>query len=939
MKRLLTFLVVAVVMVTCLAVTASAKTDVWDGSIASGFASGTGTETDPYIIDSAEQLAYLADSSFNGSHYEGMYFKLTSDIDLNNIFWTAIGCNYPFKGNFDGDGHEVSGLYINSYDDYQGLFGYTSYATISNVGVVDSYISGGGYVGAIVGFNSHTAIIKCYNESHVSGESYVGGIVGYSNHGDIYTSYNTGDISGENYDIGGIVGSNSYGNVYNSYNVGNVSGYSEIGGIFGYSSGGGVTKSYNAGLINGLDSGAIIGWCSSGSITGCYYLAGSATYAVGAGSGYATELTASQMRDKASFSNFDFDTVWTISSKNNNGYPYLQGGKSAITITAPTKLEYHAGDIVDFAGLTVVEELPDGQINEITDYVLDCDFDVKGKLTAGTHTVTVTYGEESYSFDITVAGHDYKTVVTKATTTKDGKSEEKCSACGDVKSTKTIYKITSIAFKKSSSTYDGSTKKPSVVVKDSKGNTISSSNYTVSYPSGMKSAGTYSVKVTLGGNYSGTKTLTYKINPISISTCKVSFKKAYSTYDGSTKKPSVVVTNANGSALSTASYSVKYPSGMKNAGTYSVKVTLGGNYTGTKTLTYKINPIDISTCKVSFKKAVSIYDGKTKKPSVSVVNANGSTLSTASYSVKYPSGMKNVGTYSVKVTLKGNYTGTKTLTYKITPTEKTSASVLVGDTIKIGAKSNTKITYSTSNSKIATVSSKGTIKGVAAGTATITVKSNGVSQKIKVTVKKPSVNITTSATGLFIGQTMTMKASTYPSGAKVTWSVSNKSIAKITSAGKITGLDEGTVTVTARITYNGKTYKDTHKLKVTVDYPDVEVFMSRQSDYTDFYVVILTNNENSSIKVLDRGYVYVGGESEDIYALYTGGNSYLSSVTVSGDSMETIGIVLDDDLLFLSSNMVWLDIYVEYRGELFLLECRTDYSYLDGCFRITWYYD
>ncbi|MBQ9860566.1 MAG: leucine-rich repeat domain-containing protein [Clostridia bacterium] len=267
-------------------------------------------------------------------------------------------------------------------------------------------------------------------------------------------------------------------------------------------------------------------------------------------------------------------------------------------------------------------------------------------------------------------GHSYKTTTTKATLSASGGVVKKCTVCGNVASNTTIAKVTSIAFKKATTTYDGTTKKPTVVVKDASGKTLKlGTDYTVTYPTGMKKAGTYKVKVTLKGNYSGEKTLTYKINPISVSTCKIAFKKATTTYDGKVKKPTVVVKNANGTTLKLGThYKVVYPTGMKNAGTYKVKVVMLGNYSGTKTLTYKINPISVSTCKIAFKKATTTYNGKVKTPAVVVKNANGTTLKLGThYKVVYPAGMKKVGTYKVKVVMLGNYSGEKTLTYKINP--------------------------------------------------------------------------------------------------------------------------------------------------------------------------------------------------------------------------------------------------------------------------------
>ena len=112
-----------------------------------------------------------------------------------------------------------------------------------------------------------------------------------------------------------------------------------------------------------------------------------------------------------------------------------------------------------------------------------------------------------------VSGHSYKTIKTvKATTSKDGYIRYKCSKCKGFKDT-TIHKIGSVKLNTTKYTYNGYAKKPSVTVKDSKGNTISSKYYTVSYAKGRKTVGRYKVTVKFKTRYSGTKTAYFTIVP------------------------------------------------------------------------------------------------------------------------------------------------------------------------------------------------------------------------------------------------------------------------------------------------------------------------------------------------------------------------------------------------------------------------------------------
>lgn len=86
---------------------------VWDGTSATGFRFGDGTSASPYLITNAKQLSYLAEQVNNGESYDGKYFELISDIDLNNLEWTPIGdYQNPFAGVFNGAGHTIANAKI-----------------------------------------------------------------------------------------------------------------------------------------------------------------------------------------------------------------------------------------------------------------------------------------------------------------------------------------------------------------------------------------------------------------------------------------------------------------------------------------------------------------------------------------------------------------------------------------------------------------------------------------------------------------------------------------------------------------------------------------------------------------------------------------------------------------------------------------------------------
>ena len=141
------------------------------------------------------------------------------------------------------------------------------------------------------------------------------------------------------------------------------------------------------------------------------------------------------------------------------------------------------------------------------------------ELTKGTYyyrikdATGVAYAYGYYDMIVTGHKHSYQTSsVTKATPNRNGRLVRKCSDCGET-TTSTIYRPTSVKLSATTYTYNGNAKRPNVTVTDAKGKTISRSYYNVSYDRDSKSAGRHTVRVTFKGNYSGTLSRSYTINP------------------------------------------------------------------------------------------------------------------------------------------------------------------------------------------------------------------------------------------------------------------------------------------------------------------------------------------------------------------------------------------------------------------------------------------
>ena len=127
-----------------------------------------------------------------------------------------------------------------------------------------------------------------------------------------------------------------------------------------------------------------------------------------------------------------------------------------------------------------------------------------------------------------LAVHKYQTITTKATLTKNGSIVKKCSVCGyiDIEKTTLIHCPYAISIAATTYTYTGKTITPAITVKAVKGKTIKKgTDYTVSYASGRKNVGKYKVTVNFKGNYSGTKTFYFTINPAKTTISKLTAGK------------------------------------------------------------------------------------------------------------------------------------------------------------------------------------------------------------------------------------------------------------------------------------------------------------------------------------------------------------------------------------------------------------------------------
>lgn len=365
MKKLYIILILAMT-----GIMAEAQTSVWNGS-RKLWTRGEGTESNPYLIETAENLAFLAYMVNTGFETKGLHFELTTDIDLNGSedqLWVPIGLgnnyfyedgcervidysvpNNSFRGHFDGGNHKIYNLYIKD-SSFGGLFGSAEEpCEIKNVSVESGYIQnvvyGGGivgqckyntlisnctngvdisgdYVGGILGYGSDK-VSQCYNTGYLKGNLSAGGIAGMLTK-EITECFNTGKVTAHSGGCGGIIGSTQREvTIENCYNRGRVSGNAQnTGGIGGFVIKGTVKNCYNVGDIANNEgmAGGIIGANFNGIADNIYYLN------TCGGEGLGTAMSDVDMRDEAFVNVLNKDTnVWGYDNSNvNDGYPLLE---------------------------------------------------------------------------------------------------------------------------------------------------------------------------------------------------------------------------------------------------------------------------------------------------------------------------------------------------------------------------------------------------------------------------------------------------------------------------------------------------------------------------------------------------------------------------------------------------------------------------------------
>ena len=271
------------------------------------------------------------------------------------------------------------------------------------------------------------------------------------------------------------------------------------------------------------------------------------------------------------------------------------------------------------------------------------------------------------------------------------------------------------------------------------------------------------------------------------------------------------------------------------AGTYHVYIHGIGSYTGSVVLEYIIIETSITLNKTS----VSLYRNGTYGLKATVDNPNGNTTYTSSNSkVASVSDMGKITAKSkgsATITVKNGFAKvTVKVTVKNPKLNMTKATIYLNSSkiLKITGKIG-KATFKSSNIKVASVNKAGKIIAKTKGTCTITVKTNGITLKCKVTVKNPCL----SKGKLTLYNTDKYKLKVLGGRGKIVWKSSNKKVATVTSTGVVRGKKGGTCTITAK--------RGLYTLKCKIRIPKHYEDYSRIPDFGALYGKIAAQRDYS----------------------------------------------------------------------------------------------
>jgi hypothetical protein len=314
-------------------------------------AAGDGlTTATAYRITELGNLLWLQEQTDAGLT-SGTYYALANDIDARvTATWnddgttsttsdTCVGfrpigyMGKSFKGIFDGEGHAIVGLTVNRPNrNSVGLFADIERATIRNLALRGGTVSGGASAGALAGVSGGSTVTGCSASTTVTAQFYfwppwygytqAGGLIGFSSNDAIAGSSATGAVVGDY--AGGLVGESYASAITNCYALGRARGSWDVGGLQGECDLGSIRNCYAAGqVVDGFSirTGGLVARATSATVSCSYWDVEATSQTASAGG---TGKTTAEMKEQATFLEWDFAAVWAIAPDTNQGYPYLR---------------------------------------------------------------------------------------------------------------------------------------------------------------------------------------------------------------------------------------------------------------------------------------------------------------------------------------------------------------------------------------------------------------------------------------------------------------------------------------------------------------------------------------------------------------------------------------------------------------------------------------
>ena len=685
-------LVIGMIPMTARAETTEEESQKWSDYVAESFASGTGTKEDPYQIATPEQFAKLAVDVNSGvpdnnEYHYGEYFELKNDIDLSGKTWTPIGygdqSSKPFQGYFDGKDHTVTGLYVDERGNncFAGLFGVavasTNETVLKNIIIKDAEVYAGNKTdeseahygaGVLIGSISinggsnanYLAIENCKCYGKVDSKMYAGGLIGRSNYGKITNCVADVDVTGSSCS-GGFAGCTWDSTISNNQAAGSVmcEGYCG-GGFVGYSSSSTFTNNkaaasvvdtgWSAGGFTGADEGSTFVKCiASGNVE-------AGDWNVGGFGGY---LSGNTITDSVALG--DVTGKLTLNKAKAGGFVgtnkncNIKDCYAAGTVTGSNEYAAAGGFVgYDDSGTTEAcyyDITKNSALNAVGAIEKEGSNDIKGKESS---ELLADVCENYYG------GHEYETEWTvdkEASCTEEGSQSHHCKRCENKTDVTVIEKKDHILEKTEAKEATHLTE----------GN-IAYWTCQICKKYFKDEAG--SQEITLADTVIAKNTVhtadatgwhTDKKNHWRTCECGEILDKAAHTADATgwhTDGKNHWRTCECGEILDKAAHTEKTVT--TETGTSVTSCAVCGKELSTATIPMVS---EIALSQISY-----TYNGKVKTPAVIVKDSNGTVLQEGTdYEVTYTGNRKSIGQYTVCVTLKGKYTGTKELTFEIVP--------------------------------------------------------------------------------------------------------------------------------------------------------------------------------------------------------------------------------------------------------------------------------